>query len=80
MQIPPDRLPLTTLAITSSECGAQHPHVYVCSGLPFALLRATESGSSAVRSTLQQAARCCNDVPHTNHPASPWSPRPIQIP
>ena len=80
MQIPPDRLPLTTVAITSSKQGAQHRHVYVCSGLPFALLRATESGSCAVRSTLQEAARSCNHVQPTNHPASPWSPRPIQIP
>jgi hypothetical protein len=80
MQIPPDRPPLTTVAITSTEPGAQHLHVYVCSGLTFALLRETESGSCAVRSTLQQAARSCNHAPPANHPASQRSPRPIQIP
>jgi hypothetical protein len=43
MLIPPNQLRLTILAIIASAPGAQHPHVYSCSGSPIALRPATES-------------------------------------
>jgi hypothetical protein len=81
MRIPPDKVPFTTVAITSSALGVhQHPHVYSCSGARFALHPTTESGPCEAGSAFQVPARSRDAASLANTPALPQRQWLVQIP